>query len=252
MGVVNRHFRNGRQRCVARFANFQIQPAAARYIESMNTLTKLALGMIGRLQIKAPETVNLTTMELPPPETAGGLGLMEALQRRQSQREFLPEPLSPQTLSNLVWAACGINRAELNGRTAPSAMNAQEIDLYLALPQGLFRYLARQHTLEQVVAQDVRRITGYQDFVDNAPLDLIYVADHTRMGLIPVSKRVLYSAVSTGAMAQNVALFCASSGLCNVVRAWFDRQSLAQAMRLGTEHQILLTQTVGRSRLQGS
>lgn len=212
----------------------------------MSTLTKLALGMIGRLQLQAPESSALTNITLPPPETTGGMVLMEALQHRQSQREFLSEPLSLQTLSNLVWSACGINRAELNGRTAPSAMNAQEVDLYLALPQGLYRYLPRQHLLEQVVAQDVRRVTGYQDFVDNAPLDLIFVADHTRMALVPASKRVLYCAVSAGAMAQNVALYCASAGLANVVRAWFDRQALAQAMRLGPDHQILLTQTLGQ------
>lgn len=212
----------------------------------MNTLTKLALGMIGRLQLKAPENSALTNITLPPPETSGGLGLMDALQHRQSQREFLPEPLSSQILSNLVWSACGINRVDLTGRTVPSAMNAQEVDLYLALPQGLYRYAPSQHLLEQVVAQDVRRVTGYQDFVDDAPLDLVFVADHTRMGLIPASKRVLYCAVSAGAMAQNIALFCASVGLANVVRAWFDRQALAQAMRLGPEHQILITQTIGR------
>lgn len=218
----------------------------------MNTLTKLALGMIGRLQGEAAGSATLTHMDLPAPETAGGMGLMEALQHRQSQRAFLPEPLSPQTLSNLVWAACGINRKDLNGRTAPSAMNAQEVDLYLALPQGLYRYLPRQHLLEQVVAGDVRRVTGYQDFVDNAPLDLIFVADHTRMGLIPASKRVLYCAVSAGAMAQNIALFCASAGLANVVRAWFDRQALAQAMRLEPAQQILLTQTIGLPQPTGS
>lgn len=211
----------------------------------MNTLTKRALGMIARLKPQAPPSNMLTNIILPPPETTGGVGLMDALQRRQSQREFLPEPLSVQTLSNLVWAACGVNRLDLDGRTAPSAMNAQEVDLYLALPQGLYRYLPLQHLMEQVVAQDVRRVTGYQDFVDNAPLDLIFVADHNRMSLVPASKRVLYCAVTAGAMAQNIALFCASAGLANVVRAWFDRQALARAMLLGTEHQIILTQTVG-------
>ena len=213
----------------------------------MNTLTKLALGMMGRLQPKASESNTLTNIVLPPPETSGGLGLMDALQRRQSQRAFLPEPLSHQTFSNLAWAACGINRVDLDGRTVPSALNAQEVDLYLALPQGLYRYLPRRNLLEQVVAQDVRRVTGYQDFVDNAPLDLIFVADHTRMSLIPVSKRGQYCAVSAGAMAQNIALFCASAGLANVVRAWFDRQALAQAMLLGPDQQILLTQTVGQA-----
>lgn len=218
----------------------------------MNTLTKLALGMLGHLQPKAAEGAALADIDLPPPETTGGMGLMDALQQRQSRRDFLPEPLSQQTLSNLAWAACGINRRELNGRTAPSALNAQEIDLYLALSQGLYRYLPRQHRLEHVVAQDVRRVTGYQDFVDSAPLDLVFVADHTRMGLVPASKRVAYSAISAGAVAQNVALFCASAGLANVVRAWFDRHALAQAMLLGPEHQILLTQTVGRPKPTGS
>ncbi len=220
--------------------------AAIHYIGGMNTLTKLALGMMGRLQLKAPEGNALTNLVLPPPQTSGGLELMEALQRRQSQREFLPEPLSLQTLSDLAWAACGVNRVDLDGRTVPSALNAQEVDLYLALPQGLYRYLPRRNLLEQVVAQDVRRVTGYQDFVDNAPLDLVFVADHTRMSLVPASKRVLYCVVSAGAMAQNVALYCASAGLANVVRAWFDRQALAQAMLLGPDQQILLTQTIGQ------
>jgi len=218
----------------------------------MNTLTKLALGMIGRLQLNAPKSSTLANIVLPPPETSGGMGLMDALHRRQSQREFLPEPLSAQTMSNLMWAACGINREDLNGRTTPSAMNAQEVDLYLALPQGLYRYLPRQHLMEHVLAQDVRRVTGYQDFVDNAPLDLIFVADHTRMSLVPASKRALYCAVSAGAMAQNIALYCASANLANVVRAWFDRQALARAMLLGTEQQILLTQTVGLPKPTGS
>jgi nitroreductase len=91
----------------------------------------------------------------------------------------------------------------------------------------------------------VRRVTGYQDFVDSAPLDLIFVADHARMKLVPAAARESYASVAAGAMAQNVYLFCASVGLATVVRAWFDRQALTQAMGLGTDHQILLTQTVG-------
>jgi SagB-type dehydrogenase family enzyme len=218
----------------------------------MNTLTKLALGMMGRLQSKPSEGDALGTLVLPPADTFGGMGLMDALRRRQSQREFLPEPLSPQTLSNLSWAACGVNRVDLGGRTAPSAMNAQEVDLYLALPQGLYQYKPQLHLLRQVVAQDVRRVTGYQDFVDNAPLDLIFVADHTRMALVPAAQRVLYCAISAGAMAQNIALYCASAGLANVVRAWFDRDALARAMQLGTDHQILLTQTIGQPKRPGA
>ena len=211
----------------------------------MNTLTKLALGMIGHLKLEAPKGDALTNIVLPAPEMSGGTALMDALHQRQSGRDFTPTPLHPQVLSNLLWAACGINRPEAGGRTAPSAMNAQEVDLYLALPQGLYVYAPQQHVLRLVIAKDVRRVTGYQDFVDDAPLDLIYVADHARMVLVPASKRTAYASVAAGAMAQNVALYCAASGLASVVRAWFDRSAMAKAMGLGTDQQILLSQTLG-------
>ena len=170
---------------------------------------------------------------------------MEALGKRHSERNFLPTPLSLQMLANLLWAACGINRPEAGGRNAPSAMNAQEVDVFLALPEGLYIYDPSSNVLKLVMAKDVRRATGYQDFVDNAPLDLIFVADHSRMSLVPASKRASYAAVSVGAMAQNISLFCASAGLGCVVRAWFDRNALTQAMGLGPDQQIVLSQTVG-------
>lgn len=211
----------------------------------MNTLTKLALGLMGQLKAQPPVGDAPTAMGLPPAQTSGGAPLMEALRQRQSQREFRPEPLTPQLLSNLLWAACGINRAGLGGRTAPSAMNAQEVDLYVALAQGLYLYDPKAQDLKLKVARDVRRVTGYQDFVDSAPLDLIYVADHGRMKLVPAFMRESYASVAAGAMAQNIYLFCASTGLATVVRAWFDRQALTAAMGLSPDHQILLTQTVG-------
>jgi len=96
-----------------------------------------------------------------------------------------------------------------------------------------------------VVAEDVRRVTGYQDFVDTAPLDLIFVADHSRMKIVPAAMRESYASVAAGAMAQNIYLYCASVGLSTVVRAWFDRQALTQAMGLTPDQQLLLTQTVG-------
>jgi nitroreductase len=211
----------------------------------MNTLTKLALGLMGQLKAQPPVGDAPAAMALPPAQTTGGAPLMEALRQRQSQREFRPEPLTPQLLSNLLWAACGVNRPELGGRTAPSAMNAQEVDLYVALAQGLYLYDPKAQDLKLKVARDVRRVTGYQDFVDSAPLDLIYVADHSRMKLVPASMRESYASVAAGAMAQNIYLFCASTGLVTVVRAWFDRQALTEAMGLSPDHQILLTQTVG-------
>lgn len=211
----------------------------------MDTLTKLALGMIGRLKLAAPVGESQASIVLPAAQMSGGLPLMDTLHRRHSEREFSATPLEPQLLSNLLWAACGINRHDLGGRTAPSAMNAQEVDVYVALPQGLYLYDPGSHTLKLIVAKDVRRITGYQDFVDSAPVDLIFVADHSRMRLVPSSKRVVFAAIAAGAMTQNISLFCASSGLGCVVRAWFDRNALSQAMGLGTDQQILLTQTIG-------
>ena len=124
-------------------------------------------------------------------------------------------------------------------------MNAQEVDLYVALPQGLYRYEPQRHVLLLIKAEDVRRVTGYQDFVDNAPLDLVYVADHGRMKMVSAAQREAYASVAAGAMAQNVYLFCASQGLGTVVRAWFDRNALTKAMGLTNDQQILLTQTVG-------
>ncbi|OHC72771.1 MAG: nitroreductase [Rhodoferax sp. RIFCSPLOWO2_12_FULL_60_11] len=212
----------------------------------MNTLTKMALGLIGQLKLQPAVGDAASTTYLPAANTTGGLPLMQALAQRQSQREFDPAPLPLQMLSDLLWAAAGINRPELAGRTAPSAMNAQEVDVYVALPEGLYRYAAPTQTLHLVSATDVRRVTGYQDFVDTAPLDLVLVADHSRMKLVPAAQREAFAFAAAGAMAQNVYLYCASSGLATVIRAWLDRDALAQAMGLTNDQQVLLSQTVGR------
>ena len=212
----------------------------------MNTLTKLALGMMGQWRPRPPVAEGTPTISLPRARRSGGKTLAEALRRRASRREFSPRPLALQTLSDLLWATAGINRPALGGRTAPSAMNAQEVLLYVALPEGLYLYDPQAHVLRQAAARDVRSVSGYQDFVDNAPLDLIYVADHARMKLVPAGLREVYAFAATGAMAQNAYLFCASEGLATVIRGWFDARALAQAMALGPAHQVLLAQTVGR------
>lgn len=147
-------------------------------------------------------------------------------------------------LSDLLWAAYGVNRPD-GGRTAPSALNAQEVDVYVALPAEAYLYDAEMHALHLVVARDLRRVTGYQDFVDEAPLDLVYVADHSRMGMVPVAQRESYASAAARAIAQNVYLFSASSGLCTVIRAWIDRTAIADALGLTHDQQVLLSQTVG-------
>jgi hypothetical protein len=212
----------------------------------MNTLTKLALGLMGQLRPAAPVAGAGPAITLPAPRTQEGLPLMQAIARRESRREFSSEPLAPPLLSDLLWAAAGINRPELGGRTAPSAMNSQEVQLYVALPGGLYLYRPEAHRLEMTVASDVRPVTGYQDFVDSAPLDLLYVADHRRMSLVPAAQREAYAWAAAGAMAQNVYLCCACAGLATVIRAWFDRAALSQAMGLDNDQQVLLAQTVGQ------
>ena len=212
----------------------------------MNTLTKLALGMIGQLRPQHAMGDASQQLALPPAQTTGGMPIMDALHARQSQRDFEPTALPMQTLSDLLWAAAGINRPLLGGRTAPSAMNAQEVDVYVAMPAGLYRYDPARHVLDLRFASDVRSVTGYQDFVDTAPLDLVYVADHARMKLVPAADRTAYASAAAGAMAQNVYLYCASAGLATVIRAWLDRGALARAMGLDADAQVLLAQTVGR------
>jgi nitroreductase len=210
----------------------------------MSTLTKLALGVMGQLRPEPAKGDSLTSIPLPPPEKHGGLPLMEALARRRSSRDFASDALPLPLLSGLLWAAYGWNRND-GGRTAPSALNAQEIDVFVALPAGAYRYDAAAHELRLVAANDLRRVTGYQDFVDEAPMDLVYVADHARMGLVPVGQRESYASAAAGAIAQNVYLFAASNGLATVIRAWIDRAAIADALGLTHDQQVLLSQTVG-------
>jgi SagB-type dehydrogenase family enzyme len=210
----------------------------------MSTLTKLALGVMGQLRPRPVKGDARATIKLPAPDKRGGLPLMQALAKRRSSREFSGKPLPLPILSNLLWAAFGVNRRG-GGRTAPSAINAQEIDVYVALPGGAYLYDATAHTLKLVAASDLRRVTGYQDFVDDAPLDLVYVADHARMRMVPVAQRESYASAAAGAIAQNVYLYSATAGLATVIRAWIDRSAIADALGLSHDQQVLLSQTVG-------
>jgi len=210
----------------------------------MSTLTKLALGAMGRLRPRPLSGDARPRIKLPAPDKRGGLPLMQALAKRHSSREFARKPLPLPVLSGLLWAAFGVNRRG-GGRTAPSAIDAQEIDVYVALPDGAYLYDAASHSLQLVAASDLRRVTGYQDFVDEAPLDLVYVADHARMKLVPAASRESYASAAAGAIAQNVYLYAASNGLATVIRAWIDRAAIADALGLTHDQQVLLSQTVG-------
>ena len=184
-------------------------------------------------------------VELPKPKMEGGKPLLQALKERQSIREFSNQKLPPQVLSNLLWAASGINRPDSGRRTSPTASNRQELDIYVAMAEGLYVYEPKEHRLQPVSADDVRGATGGQPFVREAPVNLVYVADFTRMGNSSDENKVFYSATDTGFISQNVYLYCASEGLATVVRGSVDRAPLAKAMKLRSEQRIILAQTVG-------
>lgn len=182
---------------------------------------------------------------LPPPVTDGGTPLLQALRERHSTREFAAQPLPPQVLSNLLWAAWGVNRPD-GRRTAPSASNKQEIDIYVVLPDGAYRWDAKGHLLAPVAAGDLRGATGSQPFVATAAANLVYVADMGKVGRPATDPQQMVNVgADAGFIAQNVYLFCASEGLATVVRAMVPRDTLAKALKLGESQVIVLAQTVG-------
>jgi nitroreductase len=184
---------------------------------------------------------------LPKADLNGGVPLMTALAHRASCRAFAPTALPPTVLGELLWAADGINRPTAGGRTAPSPHAFNEIDIYAALPNGVYRYDAPNHQLVLKHAIDARGQTGYQDFVGEAPLDLIYVVRTSRFLAMPAPQRERFSAVTAGAIAQNVSLYCASAGLASVIRGWINARLLADALSLNEDELPILAQTVGFS-----
>ena len=201
-------------------------------------------------------SMDLQTITLPKPEKDGGKTILAALQERRTIRDISPEKLPRQMLSNLLWAAFGINRENAAfgkpGRTAPSASNSQEIDLYIAMSEGVYLYEPVPHCLTPVVAGDFRARAGRRGGA-TAPVNIFYVVDLTRYDLGPgqpdrsigdpeVQKSYYYT--DTGFVAQNVYLFAASQGLA----AWFhncDRENTVKEFKLRPDQRVLFAQSVG-------
>jgi SagB-type dehydrogenase family enzyme len=183
-------------------------------------------------------------LKLPTPDKTGGKPLMQVLSERHSSRSFSEKTLPEEILSNLLWAAFGVNRAD-GRRTAPSARNWQEISLYLCMADGLYLYDAKEHALQLLAKQDLRKLTGMQDFVEKAPLNIVYVADTQKAGARSGDDSALYMGADCGFIAENVYLYCASAGLATVVRGMVNREALAAEMKLAPHQKILLSQTVG-------
>lgn len=210
--------------------------------------------------VPRPSSHDLLPLELPKPTLGRGTSVSKALQQRKTSREISDRKLSLQVLSNLLWAACGVNRKtgpfEIAGRTAASASNSQEIDLYVAMEEGIYLYDAFHHRLDPVLAGDLRALAigpGQADFVMKAPVQLIYVVDINRLshtsgyqepGLQDIEIQKSYYYVDTGLIAGNVYLFAASQGLAS----WFhncNKPALTAKLNLRAEQRVLFGQTVG-------
>ena len=195
------------------------------------------------MNASTPSTQTLPGIELPLPASECDTSLFAALERRKTTREISATPLPMELLSNLLWAAFGINRPD-GKRTAPSAKNWQEIDIYVAMADGAYLYDAKKNTLDPIEMKDIRAMTGAQAFVKDAPVNLVYVADYSKVNEGGLDGQILVGA-DAGLISENVYLFCASEGLATVVRASIDRDALAKELKLRPQQKIILAQSVG-------
>jgi SagB-type dehydrogenase family enzyme len=214
----------------------------------INNLSKLLsvflIGVCSFISFAAGN-IDSTNIVLPKPQMEIGKPLMQALKERKSSRDFSSQEISNQVLSNVLWAGFGINRPETNGRTAPSAMNMQEIDLYVILEKGLYRYDAKSNMLNCISNKDIRALSGKQAFVKNAPVNIVFVADYSRIKKNRQGDTKSYAIADAAFISENIYLYCASEDLATVVRASVDKPALAKAMQLRQDQEIIFCQTVG-------
>lgn len=188
----------------------------------------------------------LTKITLPAAARDRGASVMKALADRQSRREFSGKEISLQDLSDLLWAANGVNRPSDGKRTAPSALNKQDVDIYVFTKDGVYLYDAPGHVLNPVAAGDHRdAVAGGQDFVKQAPVCLVYVSDLDRFGMGLSEQVKLMAAMDAGIVSENVNLFCAAVGLATVPRASMDQAALKQILKLSDNQLPLMNNPVG-------
>lgn len=211
----------------------------------MMTRRETGAGLLASAMLAAtPAHAAPPPVALPAPHRDGGMPLMSALAARHSTRAFSERPLSAQILSDLLWAAFGVNRPS-GDRTAPYWRHIMVIDLYAAMADGVFLYDPKAHALVRHLDADIRAATGTQDFVATAPLNLIYVAHGERMSDIAPAERRLYASVDSGFIGQNVYLYCASAGLGSVFRGAVDYPLLTRRLNLPAAQFVTFAQTVG-------
>jgi nitroreductase len=202
------------------------------------------LGGVAAVATGTAQGAQAKNMSLPVPRREGGQPLLSALNLRRSTRAYSTRSLSPQTLSDLLWAAFGINRPS-GDRTAPYWRHVMVIDIFAAMADGVWLYEPKEHQLLGYLSEDIRAQTGLQDFVGVAPLNLIYVAHGERMPELKPEEQKLYCSVDSGFIGQNVYLFCASEGLATVFRGAVDYAKLTKTMKLPDHQFVTFAQTVG-------
>ena len=181
----------------------------------------------------------------PAPATTSPATLSETLKKRKSTNVFQSQSLPKEKLLDLLWAAWGINRPDSGKRTAPSAMNAQEIDIYVLTSEGAFVYDAKGNQLTAVLAQDLRAKAATMASMKDAPVHLVFVADYAKFRTTPQSQKELYSAAHTGFIGQNVYLYCAAEGLGAHFHTSIDRTGLKDSLKLRDDQAIVFAQVVG-------
>jgi len=185
-----------------------------------------------------------TNIKLPEPQKTGGMPLMEALSKRSTSRAFDTTAISNLHLSNLLWAAFGINRPD-GKRTAPSARNFQENEIYVLLKSGAYIYDAKNNMLNLVLAEDIRNLGGTQDFVKDAPVQIIIIADLAKAGDGKHEEKLNTANIDAGYISQNIYLYCASEGLATGARGSVDRNALTSKLKLRPEQNIIIAHSVG-------
>ena len=187
---------------------------------------------------------DLQPVKLNAPDKTRGTAVMKALSERKSVREFDTKDLSLQDLSDLLWAANGINRED-GKRTAPSARNVQDIDVYVIRKDGAYIYNAENHALNPVAKGDFRKaVGGQQEFVQNVPVCLVLVTNLDKMGEITEYTKMM-AAVDGGIVCQNINIFCSAVGLATVPRAWMNKDELSQILKLKDTQVLLMNNPVG-------
>ena len=187
------------------------------------------------------------TIPLVPPQMTGGMPIMEALAKRSTARAFDSRDLSDQQMSDLLWAAFGINRPD-GKRTAPSARNYQETDIYVLLPQGVYIYDAEAHRLNRLMEGDIRELGGTQDFVKDAPVTLVLIADLTKINQGGTGDKLQTAYIDAGYISQNIYLYCTSEGLATGARGLIDRPALGDKLNLKETQAIIIAHSVGYHR----